>query len=226
MKMKKRVSVLCIVLLHLICFVNCQIKPLTDTKALIRVFTQEEDILTDGIVTYTKLPDHWRYTGEYPLKIGRVNGGNSLYASDETGMIVKERKSVWADMEYSPWIREDIELPEIPSEDSTVIIKTKDRHSYTLYGSAREEFIRWYRCYLEETNDYSDLKLSDLQPCASITFSIDTLPNFEYSNRYWIKVDKDRVYITDADLQYCILVTFDVDTSFYKWVIEHCVSTV
>lgn len=94
----------------------CMVLMMVFTLGCGRVFTWQRDTLTDGNASYRFIDDDWYYTGTFKIRIGVKEGGNAMYASDETEWLIKERESLLQDMYNRPLIRTDIVLPDPADE--------------------------------------------------------------------------------------------------------------
>ena len=118
-------------------------------------YIKSDDELTNGVLTYHHLPENWQFGGNYSFRIGSVKGGGALFASDKDATIVRENKPLFADMEYRPWIRDDVILPDLCSDQVEIKIYLTNHGTLVLEGQAREEFIQWFQMYQNgETNVY------------------------------------------------------------------------
>lgn len=95
--------------------------------------------LTDGRTVYKPLPEGWEYAGEFSVLAGTVEEGNALYASED-GLFVREKKNILQDMEYAPFVRSDVELPEISQETCSVTVFPNEGEPHTLSDTAKAEF--------------------------------------------------------------------------------------
>ena len=111
------------------------------------VFIKSSDELTNGIITYHHLPDDWYFTGDYSFRIGAVKGGSALFAADKDAAIVREKKPLFADMDYQPWIRDDVMLPDLCSDQVKIEILLTKYGTYVLEGQEKDEFIHWFQMY-------------------------------------------------------------------------------
>ena len=162
--MKRPLSKISLILVSLIALLGCQKQDL---------YVKGDDELTNGIITYHHLPDHWYFTGDYSFRIGAVKGGNALFASDENATIVKERKPLFDDMDYAPWIRDDVMLPDLCSDQVEIRINLIEYGTYVLEGQEKDEFIHWFQMYQNgETEEY-DLAHTKLRG----VISFDSLEN-------------------------------------------------
>lgn len=203
--------VCCLMLLSAL--VGCASKPLTDPLARIRVFTQSTKMLTDGERVYIRLPNNWSYQGDYPYQIGRVKGGNALYASDENGTFVQEEANPGACMEFAPWVLSSEEVPRVPMDNVDVYIGVygEGYGRFKLSEQAQAQFMAWYLEHLPGVAD-GTRHLED--PLACIYFLMTSNPDLEYNLRYHL-VQRDGVlYVTSRD--WMVIGTFGPETLLYQ----------
>ena len=105
----------------------------------LKTFTYSWNELTDGETVYKRLPTGWEYHGEFKNLIGTVDSGNMLYASED-GLFVREQRNLLQDMDYAPFMRGDLELPEVSPENCSVVIALKTGETLYLSAPAKEEF--------------------------------------------------------------------------------------
>lgn len=178
-----------------------------------RVFEIDRNCLTDGELYYKWLPDQWDYHGTYPFKIGKVQRGNALYASDRNGTIVQEAKHWYQDMDYRPWILENAEVPDKPGKRSDVLIEINREESFYLSENARAEFMAWYLTYDSEIIGKTETKYY-----AQIYPAVASVPGLIYKEGYRI-VLADSLYITDHSGNVCEI--FESDTALFQEITEH-----
>lgn len=197
-------------------FVGCNSKQPFDSQANNRVFRQVNGELTDGTLRYKDFPDHWEYIGEYPLKIGTVQGGNALYTSDNNGTFAQEAKPWYSSMNLAPWVLVDFEIPDVPNEDSEIRIAIYRGASFYLSSKAREEFIAWYLMYMDRQADSFGVTYD--QPFACVYFSMASVPELQYDGGYCLVQGEESVIITNSSGR--ILGSFDSDSAIYQEVMD------
>lgn len=121
----KRIWILTIFLL---CGVSCGCYlPAIGYDVPDRTFTWTEgNLLTDGTVSFAPLPPDWQYIGEFPVCIGRVEGGGKLFASSEEAVLVQEESPIGASMNWREQLRTDTALPEVGVDTCVAVVKTKE----------------------------------------------------------------------------------------------------
>lgn len=88
-----------------------------------RMFVRTEgNLLTDGAVSFAPLLPDWQYIGEFPVCIGRVEGGGKLFASSEEEVLVREEAALAASMNWREQLRSDAELPALSPDSVTAVL--------------------------------------------------------------------------------------------------------
>ncbi|MBQ7278428.1 MAG: hypothetical protein IJR17_04420 [Clostridia bacterium] len=172
-------------------------------------FVKSISSMTNGTLEYKRLPKNWRYRGKYPYRWGTVKGGNKLYASDEEGSFVQERKSWFQDMDYAPWMLSSIELPKMPVEDIDVHIS---RASCVISGAALDEFMEWYRTYAAEGTVLSDSSWT--KTFAVIYFTLTSNPDLEYDCRLSLRDGIEGIEVLNDKSQ--VVNIIKPDTALYR----------
>lgn len=160
-----------------------------------REFVISGDTMSDGTVTYVHLPDGWRYSGEYPIKIDTVRKGNRLFASDETETIVRERKSLFRDMDYAPWIRSDVVFPDPMDDENPVVLNdySKEVYDVKLSKAAAMTFKRMYAaCSTSDKNVITVVK--DKKPIVA-SICHPNIDGLHYSCVYDLIFDASHLYL-------------------------------
>ncbi len=189
MKLWRKNLIICIIL-SLIMLSGCGL----DRKD--RIYVQDGNILSDGVVTYKRLPKDWSYIGEYPVKIGKVKGGNALYGSDDRGTIVQERKSWYADMEYAPFVLSSVEIPEVPTQDYDVyVVIFLKSGAHLLSETASEDFAQWYQA--NQSKKSSESEVTHNQPFAYAYITLRSIPGLRYNNFYYLVQGENVIYVTN-----------------------------
>lgn len=214
--MKKVLTGLVFGFVMILTFVGCNFDQLYDSQANSRIFRQLNDELTDGTMTYKRFPDHWEYIGKYPLKIGTVQGGNALYTSDKEGTFVQEAKPWYSGMNLAPWVRTDLDIPNVPSKESEIRIAIYKGASFYLSSKAREEFITWYLMYMD--GQIQNFGATYEQPFASIYFTMVSVPELQYDGGYCLVQGEESLVITNSSGQ--ILGLFDSNSAVYQEIMK------
>lgn len=191
-------------------FFGC--KPLTDPEAANRVYTINGDVMTDGTITYQRLysENDWNYRGNYPYKIGTVKGGNALFASEETGIVVREQKNLLQDMEYRPWIRSDAVFPDPFGDDCHISVLLLHSTYVSLSDEAKAEVLVCRSSYLTSSGIHG--KTTD-KPFGWLYFESNAIPGLYYDPDYTLVESGDRICIVN---NYSIVGSFGPDTAFYR----------
>ncbi len=186
--------------------------PLTDPEAANRVYTISGDVMTDGTTAYQRLysENGWGYSGKYPYKIGSVKGGNVLLASDETGVVVQERKNFLQDMDYRPWIRSDTVFPDPFGEDCHMAASIFTVKDVSLSDEAKAEVLACRSSYLTSSGIHG--KTTD-KPFGCLYFESNAIPGLYYDPDYTLVESGDRICIVN---NYSIVGSFGPDTAFYR----------
>lgn len=196
----------------LLTILGCIAKPLTDRQATNRVFTISGDVMTDGVLSYRHLPEKWIYRGDYPYRIGRVQDGNKLYASDKNGFFVQEAKKWYADMAYRPWVLSTVELPEVPTDNVDVYVAVQQQGEFVLSEQGHNAFMAWYLENLP--GEAEGLQYLYTQPFAGIYFEMSSVPELQYDLDYRIVRGDGVLYVTNSD---CLVIgTFGPETLLYQ----------
>ena len=213
----KRSIFLLIFITVFILLAGCGNKPLTDSEANGRTFIKEGDTMSDGVLTYVRLPDNWSYEGRFPYLIGTVKDGNPLESSDKEGTVVRERRESWGSMEYAPWIQTGFELPDLPPDDSDVVLTLWTGKRFSMDEQMRREFLDWFYAYSQEEDkaDQPQMNTNGMR-YANISFTTDRFPGFRYDCSYILVIDDGCDYIVDLHRNSRIIGTFSFDTDLYK----------
>ena len=175
------------------------------------VFVYGDGKLSNGTLTYIDFPQYWHYKGDYPYRFGKIKGGKTLYAADENGTIVKEKKPFLADMDYTPWIREDMVLPDLCGDKIAVMVNFMDNTSFSLEGKAKEEFIEWFRKY--KTNEKKGFYSTSNKPIGNIVFESLEIPGlYYYCDFLIIQLSNSIVIVDNFDKK---IASFGQNTEFY-----------
>ncbi len=204
--------------LLMFCFVlqGCLSGKRVDDLAGKRIFVKTGDYVTDGTLGYCRMPDGWRDSGRYPYLMGKMKGGNRVYAADPDGMLIRERKSWYQDMEYVPFVRDDVEIPARPDETCEVLICTHQGDSFYLTGDAREEAMAFYLPRLD--NKKMQIGTIEAEPIADLRVVPKSVPELMYSEGYCIVLERDDLYMTDY--RGTVYAVFDGSSAIYKAVQE------
>lgn len=214
MKTIYKTLAVCMIVLMLVASFGCRTVTYTDALAADRVFVDNGDTMSDGFLSYRPhLPDNWSYHGDYSYQIGTVKDGNALLASDETGIVVKQRKPktpLFADMDYIPWIRSDVDLENLSEEDCDVVAEIAKSGECTLSEQAKAEFMNWYhtRRTVEEQITIRGKTVS------KIYFAYPALHDLHFKREYLFEMGTDSVRIVDMGGH--VLGTFHSDTALYQ----------
>lgn len=212
MKRRYRAIIVCMIFLMFTASLGCRTVLYTDAAAADRVFTISGDTMSDGKTTYKPLPKNWRYYGDYPYQIGSVKDGKALYASDETGMIVKEKKPLFADMDYISRVREDIDLEHMSEKDYCIVVDNARSGELVLSEQAKAEVLDWYRAYQNRRNE-SDTAYHG-KTGSKMYFAHPALHDLRYKSEFLLASDADAIYVVDLDGH--ALGTFRTDTAFFR----------
>lgn len=197
----------CLTVLFLLCLFGCG-----DGG---RVFVINGKSMSDGTVTYVRLPEKWYYFGRYSYRIGTVQEGNALLASDEEGTLVRERKPLLADMEYAPWVRSDFRFPVLYEEYDEMDIEIsiyRQWDSLILSEQAKSEFIEWARKV--ESGEIRNKGKNYGQSFASVYYSFPNIPNLGYDPKYHLIHGYSGIVVVDSSGN--VIGTFGSDTAFCK----------
>ena len=212
MKTLSRVFSICFLVILFAAFFGCRSVPYTDERAADRVFIISGDTMSDGDLNYRRLPKDWRFEGDYPYQIGTVQGGSALYASDETGTVVKQKKPLLADMDYVSYVRSDIDLESMSEADCSLIAEIYHVGELTLSEQAKTEFLEWYHAYRNGKSVsytvYHGISRS------KIWFSYPSFNGLQYKGQFIIVCEADAISIIDIDGN--VLGSFAPVTALYR----------
>lgn len=210
-----RFSVMLLSFVLLLSALGCASKPLTDPQAKDRAFIKSGSILTDGELVYLRLPFYWGFTGDYPYQIGKVKGGNVLYASDKSGTFVQEKADSNARRPYSPWRLSSVDLPEVPVDNVDAYVNVHKQGDFKLSELAQEEFMTWYLDHLPGEADR--IRPVNEDALATIYFRMISDPDLKYDLDYHVIQGDGCIYITDRD--WYEIGTFGSETVLYQEIV-------
>lgn len=211
MRIIYRSLTVCMIVLMLVVSFGCRTATYTDESAADRVFVINGDTMSDGLLSYRRhLPDDWSYHGGYSYQIGTVNDGKALLASDETGIIVKQRKPIYADMDYISWVRSDVDLENMSEEECDVIVVIEKCGEFTLSEQAKAEFIKWYNTY-RTAKDYTTYHGKNR---SKIYFAYPALHDLHFKGEYLFVMDTNSIRIVNIEGH--VLGTFNSDTTLFQ----------
>ena len=180
-----------------------------------RAFMINDNALSNGTLTYIRLPKCWYYDGDFPYRFGVVQGGRTLYSADESGTIIKEKKPLLADMDYAPWIRDDTILPDLYGEEITVTIYFMDKDSFHLTGQAKDEFIEWFGGY-QSGNNKAMIYIPQEQPIGYIVFESTEIPGLYYDcDLLLVQLSSEIVIVDNSNMP---IASFDQGTDLFRMV--------
>ena len=215
MKYRLKIIHACYILAIILLIVSCRQGELIEITGNQVVFIKNNDTLTNGTLNYKHLPEDWYFFGEYPYRIGRIKGGRALFASDENCSFVKENKPLLADMDYSPWMREDYVLPELDNTDLEVSVhiykRTNEGYVY-LDGQAREDCVNWFDSY--RNGKSTTAGAVDGKHIGSLKLYYSSIPGLSYVRYFGIYQKKDTVYIVDNNQN--IIGIFNKETALFQ----------
>lgn len=204
MKRILQTAAFCLTVLFLLCLFGCG-----DDG---RIFVIQGESISDGMVTYVRFPEKWYYSGRYSYRIGTVQKGNALLASDEEGTFVREKKPLLADMEYAPWVRSDYRFPTLYDGMEIEIVKYRRQGTLILSEQAKSEFIEWAKKV--ESGEIRNTGKNYGQPFASVYYLFSSAPNLEYDPDFTLIYDNAAIVIVDSTGN--VIGTFGPDTAFCK----------
>ena len=207
MKRILQTAAFCLTVLFLLCLFGCG-----DDG---RVFVIKGNSMSDGTVTYVRFPEKWYYFGKYSYRIGTVQEGNALLASDEEGTFVRERKPLLADMEYAPWVRSDFRFPVLDEESDEMDIEIsiyRQWDSLILSEQAKSEFIEWARKV--ESGEIRNKGKNYGQSFASVYYSFPNIPNLRYDPKFYLIHGYAGIVVVDSSGN--VIGNFGSDTAFCK----------
>ncbi len=217
MKTLSRFLSVCLLVMLLAASFGCRSVPYTDEQATDRVFVISGDTMSDGVLNYRRLPKNWRYEGDYPYRIGTVQGGDALYASDETGIVVKKKKPLLADMDYVSYVRSDVDLESMSEADCNLIAEIYHVGELTLSEQAKTEFLEWYHAYKSGTNGSNTVYHGISR--SKIWFSYPSLNELWYKGQFTFVREDNSISIIDTDGR--VLGSFASDTALYREISEN-----
>ncbi len=201
MQMKRNGIIYIILLLVAVLFFILIICLLNSTnKYKEREFYFENEYITDGMVRYIylDLPDHWKYHSDFRIRIGHITKGNSIYASDQTEMFIRETKNWYQDMENNTMVRTDFALPD-KYEASRATITKKMSKEIELSDDAFREFMIVYRELMDKKEllsqfDYSIIN-NDNTIKALVRFQYDEFSGLTYECEYNLYFYQEHLYL-------------------------------
>ena len=186
-----------------------------------RVFVESEKRLTDGVIEYNPLPAGWYYRGRLLYRIGKVKDGNAIYALDEDGIFVQERKSWYEDVGRRQWMLSSYELPDFSKGGFHIMAR---RNGVVLLSEpTNEEFLTWYQAYLQEPIPLQALKHDYSQYLAQIYFHDDLIPNLEFDSQLELYLVDRTIYIIKYEMTsngWLTIGAFGSDTALYQEMME------